>query len=398
MSYNNPNLAIVKAITEQKMSVSEASRYFQRSRQWIYTLLKRYEAGGPEAVLPQSTAPRSSPNKTSVAIVTAIVSIRTELTAKGADNGPDTIAWVLSQRGMHAPAESTIRRILHQQGLITPQPAKRPKSSLRRFEATLPNECWQADVTYLRLCNGRDVEVLDFLDDHSRYLLYLVAYPRVYGPTVVRAISTITAEYGLPQSTLTDNGLIFTARLAGAKGGKNGFEKFLENNSIKQKNGRVAHPQTQGKIERFHQTLKKWIRARPPAQTIPELQKQLDEFRHWYNHERCHRALGRNTPHQAYIALPKAGPQPLVTDDHRIRNDKVDPAGRITLRFAGEMRYLGIGRAHAGTRTLTVITGTRAMTSNADTGEVIAEHHIDTGRRYQPNLIKNTQTRTTETP
>src|SRR5699024_9936997 len=162
----------------------------------------------------------------------------------------------LTQRGLRTPAESTIRRILTSHNLITPQPQKRPKSSLRRFEATLPNECWQAEVTYLKLLDGRFIEVLDFLDDHSRYLLYLVAHYHVFGPTVVTAMEEITSEHGLPQSTLTDNGLIFTARLAGAKGGKTGFEKFLETHSIKQKNGRPAHPQTQGKIERFHQTLK----------------------------------------------------------------------------------------------------------------------------------------------
>lgn len=286
MSYDNPNLAIVKAVTEQHMSVSQAARHFKRSRQWIYTLIKRYHAGGPDAVLPQSTAPRSTPNKTTDATIKNITAIRRELTAKGADNGPETIAWVLTQRGIHAPAESTIRRILTQRGMVTPQPTKRPKASLRRFEATLPNECWQADVTYIRLRNGKAIDVLDFLDDHSRYLLYLVAHPRVYGPTVATAMHTITDTYGLPQSTLTDNGLIFTARLAGAKGGKTAFEKFLEHHSFKQKNGRVAHPQTQGKIERFHQTLKKWIRAQTPAETIPELQQQLDTFRHWYNTER----------------------------------------------------------------------------------------------------------------
>lgn len=185
----------------------------------------------------------------------------------------------------------------------------------------------------------------------------------------MRTFQDTIATYGMPQSTLTDNGTVFTTRLTNTKGGINGFEKFLADNNILQKNGRSSHPQTQGKIERFHQTLKKWYRARELAKTIPELQKQLNEFRHWYNQERPHRAVGRRTPHQAYNALPKATPQHLVTDDARIRNDRVDQAGRITLRFAGVMRYLGIGRAHTGTRTLTVITGNHAITTNADTSE-----------------------------
>ena len=115
------------------------------------------------------------------------------------------------------------------------------------------------------------------------------------------------------------------------------------------------------------------------------MQKLLDEFRHWYNHERPHRALGQQTPHQAYTAPPKASPQPLVTEDNRVRHDKVDKTGRITLRFAGHMRYLGMGRAHEATPTLTVIHGTHAVTPNAETG-----------RRYQPNQIKNTRQRKTE--
>lgn len=384
MSYDNPNLAIVLAVIDQGLSVSQAARRFDKSRQWIYTLINRYKNGGPTAVQPRSTAPHTRPQELTRQLRAQIIAIRKELTAKGADNGPASIQWVMETRGLRTPSESTIRRVLHTHGLIQPQPKKRPKSSYIRFQASLPNECWQADVTHIRLADGTDVEVLDFLDDHSRFLLYIHAYPRVTGATVVAAMTAITATYGCPQSTLTDNGLVFTARLAG---GKNGFETFLANHSIKQKNGAPNHPQTQGKIERFHQTLKKWIKAQPPAETIAQLQQQLHAFQHWYNTERPHRALGRQTPHQVYHDLPKATPQPLVTNDNRIRHDIVDKAGRITLRFAGTMRYLGIGRAHTGTPTLTIITGNEATTSNATTGEIIAEHIIDTDRRYQPNLL-----------
>ena len=203
-----------RAVTELHLTVSQAAKKFKRSRRWVYTLLKRYESGGEDAVY-HNQLPKTSPTKVPEATVKHIVAIRRELTAKGADNGPETIRWALAQRDLYAPSESITRRILTQQGFI------------------------------------------------------------------------------------------FTARLAGARGGKNGFEKFLEDNSIKQKNGRPSHPQTQGKIESFHQTLKKWLKARPPAQTLPEQQRLLDEFRHWYNHERPHRALGRDTPHHAYTALPK---------------------------------------------------------------------------------------------
>ena len=399
MSYDNPNLAIVKAITEQHMTVSAAARRFGRSRQWIYTLLARYRAGGPEAVKPQSTTPHSSPHQTPPKVRARIIRLRRSLAAQGADNGPATIAWHLRQEGLRAPSESTIRRILHDEGLITPQPAKRPRSSYRRFQAQLPNECWQADVTHIALAGGRFVEVLDFLDDHSRYLLYLVAYPTVSGMDVVTAMDSLTSRYGFPASTLTDNGLVFTARFAGARGGKNGFETFLATHSIRQKNGRARHPQTQGKIERLHQTLKKWLSARPRPVDLPAAQLLLDQFRIWYNTQRPHRALGRQTPYEAYTALPKAAPHPFVSEDNRIRHDTVDKSGRITLRFAGQMRYLGIGRAWTGTPTLTVISGTQATTTNRDTGEVIAEHDLNPARRYQPNTLgKRENTRGSQPP
>src|SRR5699024_10513292 len=108
--------------------------------------------------------------------------------------------------------------------------------------------------------------------------LYLVAHYHVFGPTVVTAMEEITSEHGLPQSTLTDNGLIFTARLAGAKGGKTGFEKFSETHSIKQKNGRPAQPPTQEKTNKFHQNLNKWLKATPQPHPLPELQQLIDEF------------------------------------------------------------------------------------------------------------------------
>lgn len=128
MSYDSPNFAIVKSITEERFTASEASVRFKRSRQWIYTLLRRYEEGGPEAVKPRSTAPKTHPTKVSEEVIKQIIKIRRELTSKGADNGPVTIAWVLEQRGFHAPAESTIRRILTKNAMVTQQPkiARKP--------------------------------------------------------------------------------------------------------------------------------------------------------------------------------------------------------------------------------------------------------------------------------
>lgn len=390
---NNPastNIAIVTAITQQRLTVTQAATRFNRSRQWIYTLLKRYEEGGIEALTPQSTAPKSSPHKTNAQVRAAILTIRRTLSKQGSDNGPATIAWHLRNQGYNTPSESTIRRILHEEGLIVPQPHKRARSTYRRFEAQLPNECWQADVTHIRLAGGQAIEVLDFLDDHSRYLLHLKAYTNVTAAIVVADMTTLCEEYGFPQSTLTDNGLIFTARYSQGRStlkGLNAFESYLATHSIKQKNGRPSHPQTQGKIERFHQTLKKWLKARPRPRGIAAAQKLLDEFRTWYNTQRPHQALNRRTPHTVYTDLPKATPEPFITEDNRVRRDTVDKDGRITLRYAGKMRYLGMGRRHNGTLTLTVVAGIQATTTNRETGEIIGLHTLNPSRQYQPNEL-----------
>ncbi|GGF37359.1 hypothetical protein GCM10011366_01080 [Ornithinimicrobium tianjinense] len=274
--------------------------------------------------------------------------------------------------------------VLHAEGMVVPEPRKRPRSSYIRFEADLPNGCWQADITHCFLADGTRVEVLDFLDDHSRYLLYARAAPAFTGPMVVAALQELIDVHGAPASTLTDNGLVFTARLAGRKGARNGFEKLLQAHQIQQKNGHPGHPQTQGKIERFHQTLKRWLAARARPGTISALQDQLDEFTGWYNHQRPHRSVGRRTPAVAYAALPKATPATPAEPEWRTRTDRVAATGTVSLRYAGKLRHLGIGRAHAGKPVLILIQDTRVITSHADTGEILAEHHLDADRDYHP--------------
>jgi transposase InsO family protein len=166
--------------------------------------------------------------------------------------------------------------------MITREPKKRPKASLHRFEAHQPNETWQSDFTHWSLADGTDIEILNFLDDHSRYLLACTAYRPVTVTAVVTTFLTAAAEHGLPASTLTDNGMVYTTRLAGGRGGRNAFEHQLHALGITQKNGSPNHPQTQGKIERFHQTLKKWLTGQPRAHTLDDLNEQLEKFRHIY--------------------------------------------------------------------------------------------------------------------
>jgi transposase InsO family protein len=271
----------------------------------------RYRVEGEAAFEPRSRRPKTSPTATSASTVELIVRLRKQLSEQGLDAGPDTIAWHLRQHHQLAVSRATISRILTAHGLVTPQPKKRPRSSYVRFQAALPNQTWQADCTHYRLTHpggtpGPDAEVLTWLDDHSRYALHVSAHAPVTGPVVLAAFRAAVAAHGIPAFTLTDNGMVFTTRLAGGKGGRTALEAELGRLHVAQKNASPNHPTTCGKVERFQQTLKKWLAAQPvqPA-TLAELQALLDQFTTIYNHQRPHRALPhRATPAAAYGALP----------------------------------------------------------------------------------------------
>lgn len=384
------NQLIIQAILQAHMSPAEAATHFGVSRRWVYELMRRYRTQGEEGLAPRSRAPHSSPQTTTRSVQQRIVALRRELSSSGLDAGAETIAWHLEREGLSIPALSTIHRILRAEGLVVDEPHKRPRSSWHRFEAHQPNETWQSDFTHWALADGTDVEILNFLDDHSRLLLYCRGHQPVTGPVVLEAFLETTQIYGFPCSTLTDNGMVYTARFAGGKGGLNGFERTLRDLGIIQKNGKPNHPQTQGKIERFHQTLKRWLSQRAPAVTLVELNAELLVFSRIYNIERPHRALGRRTPDQAYAALPKAFPQGSGAGKHyRVRTDRIDATGTVTLRHHGTLLHLGVGRAHAGKSIAILVTDNEAAVFETDTGEVLADFTLDATKTYQPKKKKS---------
>jgi transposase InsO family protein len=378
-------VAVLKVTTGQ-LSVTRAASEYGYSRRHLHRLLARYADGGLDAVDPRSRRPRSNPTATSDTVRERIIELRLQLTKDGFDAGPVTIAWHLEQDGHQPPSTSTIRRILHAAGLVVPEPRKRPRSSYLRFAAAQPNETWQSDFTHWRLADGTDVEILNWLDDHSRLLLGATAHTPVTGDIVTQQFLATAEEHGLPASTLTDNGRVYTARFGG---GKNAFEYLIAALGITQKNGHPHHPQTQGKIERFHQTLKRWLAEQPPAATLPELQTQLDRFRHLYNHQRPHRELDRRTPATAYTSLPKAAPPGHGQPSHyRLRYDVLDPLGKMSFRRAGRMHHLGIGSTHAGKRVLAIADDTTVTVTELQTGEVLSTNTIDPTKTYWRNTQK----------
>ena len=286
---------VITAVVIEKRSVRDVAAQYQVARSWIDELVARYRAEGDTAFEPRSRRPRTSPSGTPPDVVKLIVDLRDELTLAGLDAGPATTRWHLQDHHNISIATSTIHRHLRAAGRVTDQPQKKPRSSYIRFEAEQPNETWQADFTHHRLADGTDTEILTWIDDHSRYALSVTAHQRVTGPIVVDTFTRCCATHGTPFSTLTDNGMVFTTRLSGGRGGRNGLETLLDELGTRQKNSRPNHPTTCGKVERFQQTLKKHLRSRPPATTITELQHQIDAFVDTYNHNRPHNSLADTT-------------------------------------------------------------------------------------------------------
>ena len=234
------------------------------------------------------------------------------------------------------------------------------------------------------------MEVLNFLDDHSRYLLAAVAAPRVTGALVVEVFRAAVAAHGAPASVLSDNGMVFTTRFAGGRGRantRNGFETELARLGVEQKNSSPNHPQTCGKVERLHQTLKKWLAAQPdqPA-TITALQVLLELFAADYN-SRVPTAPWPGAPRRG-LPRPTQRPPPTghhsPTPDARVRRDRVDTSGVVTLRFHGPLHHIGIGRTHARTHVLLLVQDRHIRMINATTGELMRELVLDPTRDYQP--------------
>jgi transposase InsO family protein len=374
---------VVDAVVLEGRGVREVARAHGVSKSWVSVQLARYRSGGYEALAPRSRRAHTRPNRTAADIEDEIVLLRKDLVDEGFDAGGRTIHWHLAKRRDDVPSVSTIWRILARRGFVEAQPQKRPHASLIRFEAALPNECWQADVTHWQLRNGADVEILNFIDDHSRLIVaarVVAASTKVHD--VVDTFHAAGATWGYPASVLTDNGAIFNG---GPRKGITVFESLLEEMGIVYKHSRPYHPQTCGKIERWHQTLKRFLDKQPAARSRVQLQGQVDRFVGYYNEERPHRARGFITPKSAFDALEKAHPgSPVARAHFRVRTDKVDSCGKVTLRHDSKMFHIGIGRRWKGTPIHLYVAELDIRIVTFD-GTLLRHLTLDTTRTYQPS-------------
>jgi transposase InsO family protein len=371
---------IVEAVLAGKSQREVAARYGV-SQPRVSQLMSLWRAEGWPGLEPRSSRPRTNPNATSAQVVELVRQLRAQLVTDGADAGPHTIAAHLAGLIPNPPGVTTIWRILSRAGAITPAPRKGRRRAWIRFEADLPNECWQADFTHWPLASGTDAEILIWLDDHSRFIVSITAHKPVTGQVVLDTFRAACVVHGIPQSTLTDNGFVFTTR---HRGGPNAFEIELADLGITQKNGHPNHPQTQGKVERLNQTLKRWLAARPPAASLAVLQTQLEAFADYYNTRRPHRSLNKRTPAHAYNARAKASPEHNHGGHFRIREDKVSSSGAVTLRRGGRMHHIHLGNEHRGTPVRMLIHDLDVTIINRNTGEILRELTINPDKDSQP--------------
>jgi transposase InsO family protein len=371
---------MVDAVVLEGRSPIELARSHGISQSWIYELVARYHEGGYPALEPRSRRPRSCPHQLGAEVQAVILDLRQELAAAGHDAGAHTIAHHLVGRVDKVPSVATIWRVLRRAGLVTPQPQKRPRSSFKRFEAELPNEMWQADATHWLLADGSEVEILNLIDDHSRLALASVSFPTIKAADVVQTFHEAAVAYGFPAAWLSDNAAVFSGE---SRRGKVIIEAELENLGIRCIHSTPYHPQTCGKVERFHQTLKRFLAKQAVPKSLAHLQLQLDAFRTYYNQQRPHRALAGQTPLTAFNARIKAKPsQPTVTH-FRVRRDKVDRWGRVTLRYLGRLRHIHVGCGYKRWPVRIFVAGAYVRVVTED-GQLLRELTIDPARNYQP--------------
>ena len=279
------------------------------SRQTFYRLRRRVAVEGLGGLEPRSRRPHRSPGQVPATLEDEIVRLRKTLPL---DNGAQSIAYELARTGWAVPAVSTVHRVLVRRGQVVAQPQKRPHRAGHRFEYAAPNECWQIDATHWDLANGRVGWIMNLLDDHSRVAAASVAGVGATGDLAWAAFTDAAERLGMPQRMLSDNGMCFSTARRGLSPCE--FQANLAALGVTTITSSPYHPQTCGKVERFHQTQKKWLARQPLARSITALQTQLDTFRAYYNDDRPHRALGGAVPTARWHALPRATPgQPYRT-------------------------------------------------------------------------------------
>jgi transposase InsO family protein len=379
--------AVMAFVAGEAVNVAKVCRDCGISRKTFYKYVARCRDEGLAGFEERSRRPHSFPRAVVADVEDAVVALRKELADAGHECGATTIQWHLGRdrrfKG-RVPSVATVHRILVRRGFVLPQPEKRPKSSWRRFEAPAPNEWWQVDyIDWVTAADGL-VRIFNFLDDHSRVVCRSRAVLEATSEEAWTTFCQAAQRWGLPAGVLSDNGLCFSGKL---RGFEVAFEAKLRDAGVRPFTGRPYHPQTTGKVERFQQTLKRWLRHQDRryglARDLAELQARLDAFCAYYNEQRSHQGIGRVTPLSRWQVSPASRPaaEPLPHPAPRNKTYTVT----ITVNGVAELNNelsIGIGAQWAGCQA-TVIVDAHYATIFSD-GQLVRHLKLDRSRRYQP--------------
>jgi transposase InsO family protein len=343
----------------------------------FYKYVARFDAEGVEGLLERSRRPASSPGQTAAGVEDLIVGWRKELGEQGWDAGAASIFHRMRRAGQDPPSIRTVHRVLVRRGLVTPAPAKRPRSSYQRFEYPRTNDCWQVDATECALAGGAAAVVFHLLDDCSRKSLRSIAAASETGEAAGRCATEAIARYGIPARFLSDNGPAFSAKY---RGGEAELERALRALGVRVITSSPYHPQTCGKNERFHQTFKRWLTKQPLPATIAELQDLADGFDLLYNSERPHSALGGATPDEIWAARDRC-PAPTAPADPSTRISTVTVTHRGTAAVGGRYQ-VQVGREWQAAVVTVITTGDHVRIIHHR--RLVRDLTIDPTRRYQP--------------
>lgn len=337
MSVTDLRLEVLREASHSGETVTAICRRYGISRETFYVYQRRFLKEGVEGLAPRSRQPIRQPQRMPGATEAAICALRKEHPKWGARS----IRTQLRRDGVDPPAVSSIHQALVRNNLVAPGRA-RPRPATQRFERTSPNDLWQIDATRLLLADESEVWVMDLLDDHARFCLAARVSQRATGDAALAAFEWAMSRYGIPAQVLSDNGTCFTGRLVG---NEVAFERQLQALGIQLIHSRPYHPQTCGKLERFHRTMKEWLAERPRAASIDELQALLEEFRTYYNTVRPHQGIDDHTPLERYEhenraetpALPGMPPEAVYPPGAITR--KVSSCGNLA--FKGHVIQVG---------------------------------------------------------
>jgi len=364
-------LEMLEAPERYGITVDETCRLYQVSRETFYYWRRRFEAEGAAGLENRSTAPHRSPGRIPEELENQIVDFR----KKNRRWGPRRISDELERAGIVGPARSTIGRVLKRNHLIGKATSPKPVPPVR-FVREQANELWQIDAKEWKLEEGTKVHIVSCLDDCSRVCGGIEAFFDLSGGAGIAVFDSAADSNGLPESVLTDRGANFTGRTTQTV---SDFERHLWALDVYTINGRPYHPQTQGKVERFHRTLGEWLVDHGPFPTLKTLNTSLTGFAHHYNHQRPHQSLDGKTPAEVWDTVEKAKPDPDLAEQ-RCRRTTIRPTGST-----GNITYakwvIGLGRAWANTKVRVIDTGSLIQIWAPD-GTLIRQLEPDPTRRY----------------